>query len=257
MNVLVLLLNHDSRPSQDNFILSLKKNFPLENTYTYVYLYKDDLHEQLVVECDEKHKIECCRFAQMIEFLKWAKSYDYYIITRPNMRLKSKLTWQHFDGVQSRAREYWGPEIMITNTSSIGGDFSNYRHYFTFRYKKKQTHFIMDDQFFLFPHSVRVRLQYEDWRHLLPAQAGEWRLTDYMRRNGVDFKLLPIDVEFIRDARVNPSSTIKPSNLFEFFGMYIAIALLILFGVFLRYKINGHVFSSSFANNSSAIAVGG
>ena len=228
MNVLVLLLNHDARPSTDDFSWSLKKFLPQENTYKYVYVYKNDLHEHLVDNSFQKHKIECYKFAQMIEFLKIAKSYDYYIITRPNMRLKSKLVWPHFDGVQSRAREYWGPEIMIKNTASMGGDFSNYRTFLTYRYKKNLTHFIMDDQFFLFPHSVRVKLHYEDWRHLLPPQSGEWTFTDYMRRHGVDFKLLPIDIDFIRGSRVNPSSTVIPGGVIEFFWKYVATAILLL-----------------------------
>ena len=236
MKVLVLLLNHDSRPSNHDFSSSLRKFLPSENVYTYVYLYKNDIQENLVVDCDEKHKIECCRFAQMIEFFKFADEYEYYIITRPNMRLKSNVTWTHFDGVQSRAREYWGPEIMIKNTSSMGGDFSNYRHFLTFRYKKNLTNFIMDDQFFLFPHSVRLRLHYEDWRHLTPSQSAEWQLTDYMRRHGVESKLLPIDIDFIRGARVNPSSTIRPGGVFEFYGKYIVAFLIslvfITFGLF-------------------------
>ena len=153
------------------------------------------------------------------------------------MRLKSKLDWPHFDGVQSRAREYWGPEIMIKNTASMGGDFSNYRTFLTYRYKKNLTHFIMDDQFFLFPHSVRVKLHYEDWRHLLPPQSGEWTFTDYMRRHGVDFKLLPIDIDFIRGSRVNPSSTVIPGGVIEFFWKYVATAILLLAWWHYNFKI--------------------
>lgn len=242
----MLLLNHDKRYSEDNFTSSLVEFLPTEHTYDFVHLYNDSVNKELVSIGISVHS-PYSRLCQMIEYLNVAKDYDYYIITRPCMKLKSKFdldAYTGFDGIQSRVREYWGPE-SIKNGASLGGDLRNSIKFKTFKRKKTREWFIMDDQFFIFPHSVRKQLKYEDWKHVSSDQyCNEWKLTEYIQRYNINFKILSIDIDFIRGKKIGKSSNVEPINVF----LYIFVIILCIFVFIYFYQKLKHILlnSSSF-----------
>jgi hypothetical protein len=112
---------------------------------------KIDFKYKLVTKKKQVSKL--CEF-----FSSTVTDYDFYIKTRPDVQLLEFPDFKYIlpGCINARAREYRGPK-RITWGSSINGE-GIWKNIFDCTFSESETHIVLDDQFFIFDNTVKMRV---------------------------------------------------------------------------------------------------
>jgi len=204
MKILILLINYNNPPSLRENIISLqdfmKKNY-YEDEIDYAcvssfddfYIYEDILTFKYKMINKKK------QFNKMCDFLSKYKNemnYDWYIKTRPEVKILDKINFNELSdiSINARARVYIGPKKILYG-SSTGGD-GVWKNYKQCNYDFEEKSIVLDDQIYLFHNNVILNEAFKVIDEYKDEREDESFHTKYWKIRNIPLNVIGINIMF-------------------------------------------------------------
>ena len=215
MKVLVCIVSHEMN-SRDIHNIQILDKYMKESGNIVEYAgisskddfsnFEDVIQFKYKFICLDKQLTKICKF---IDNFRSSFNYDWYVKIRPDIRLLQQIDFSILNpkAINARAREYEGPK-SIKYGISIPHDRIQPR---PFRYHIINKRVILDDQIFMFHHTVINKFN----SSLIPSSIEiEWDHTAYWNILNIPLNIIGINVLFTKYNWVSGDLDVKPRFLF-------------------------------------------
>lgn len=206
MRILVILCTDTMDISQKGNIAVLdffmKQTYPNDTVeYCGISSSDDFKHYEHIVTFRYKFIHTKRQFRKVCDFLTEHKDtldYDWYIKIRPDIRLIEPI---RIDGlsessINARAREYKGPRV-IKYGMSTGGE-GGWRHRKDYSYDSYEHDIVLDDQIYIFHHTVILNGGFESNSNDDPKGMEEWFHTNHWKSRNIPLHVIGLNVLFTK-----------------------------------------------------------
>jgi len=200
MRLLVCIVSFDMTTNFLPNIIMLKR-FMDQSGHTVDYAgisSNNDFHnyEQIIpfkykFICTDRQLTKMCKF---ITTVKSTLNYDWYIKTRPEIRLLEQIDFSMMspDSINARARMYEGPR-QIKYGSSVPTKFPTYR---SIAFNIHEVTVVLDDQIYIFSHGIITKGCFEKGNTVFQSVENEWCHTDYWTKKNIPLHIVGLNVIF-------------------------------------------------------------
>jgi len=203
MKLLIIIISHSFDPEWCDNIKQLNecmKNNRLEIDYCGISN-QDNFHNYEPI-IDFKYKMvnskrQLSKICDFITEYKPQLNYDWYMKTRPDVRLLSNIMFQTLDkhAINARARIYNGPRTIRYGMSVNGeGPWKNSGDCYYSRYEH---HIILDDQVYIFDNNVVKNNAFDKFLEPLDFQ-GELQHAKLFNDRKIRFNVIGINLCFVK-----------------------------------------------------------
>lgn len=199
MRVLVCIVSHEMN-SRDIPNIQILDKYTKESGNTVEYAgisskddfsnFEDVIQFKYKFICLDRQLTKLCKF---IDKFRSSFDYDWYIKTRPDIRLLQHIDFSILnpEAINARTREYEGPK-SIKYGISIPHDRIQPR---PFKYNLINKHLILDDQIYMFHHTVINKFN----SSMIPSSIEiEWDHTAYWNLLNIPLNIIGINVLFTK-----------------------------------------------------------
>jgi len=197
MKVLIIIASHEFNIQNLEYIESLNNYMKLLNCeildYAGISNNNDFENYESVIHFKYKiinTKLQLCKITDFIIENKDNLNYDWYIKTRPDVKLLDQINFDILSksAINARARLYKGPK-RIKYGISVGG-VGGWNNIIACSYSETEEELILDDMLYIFNHDVIEKIKNIGQENY--TVNNEWGHTEYWVNCGIDLNIVGI-----------------------------------------------------------------